>query len=135
MPLVVLILGSTLLQPVWRFTPGQEFFVEETHRQLLTVNHDAGPVTTYVDYSAVLRYKVTQARGDQATVEATVEKIRINNTNEAGAKAVEAIKQRDKAKTTWRLTRSNGGWQGHAVSPSSEVAPPIFLTLGSPLGP
>jgi hypothetical protein len=135
MPLLAVILGATMLIPVWRFTPGQEFFVEETHRQLLTVAHDSGAVSTYIDYSAVVRYKVTHVRGDRVTIDATIERIRINNTTEAGGRAVESIKQREKSKTTWRLRRTSAGWESVGTPTIPDTAPPIFLTLGGRIGP
>lgn len=115
---------------IWRFEAAQDFVVEETHRQLLTVTAGTEPVSTYVDYSALVRYRVTATSRDGATVEATVEKIRINNPNEAGGKAVEAITKRQKTKVIWHLTRSPEGWSA-ASDPPSTASPPLFLTLGS----
>jgi hypothetical protein len=140
MPLLVVILGGVLIQPpgplqaAWQFRPGHEFYVEETHRQLLTVRASGPPVSTYIDYSAIFRYRVRTATFREATVESTVEKVRINNPNEAGAKAVEAIKAREKNQTTWRLTHADQGWQADSVPPAPEAPPPIFLTLGTRQG-
>jgi len=115
---------------LWRFTANQDFIVEETHRQLLTVIAGTESVSTYIDYSVLIRYHVVAANRGRATLEGTVEKIRINNPNEAGARAVEAITKREKAKTTWRLTRHAQGWSA-VTDPPSATAPPILLTLGS----
>jgi hypothetical protein len=134
LPTLLVVLGSTLLATtpgplLWRFLPAQEFYIEEYHRQLLTVTPPA--VTTYLDYSILIKYRVTTLRRTSVTLEATVEGIRINNVNEAGARAVEDIKKWDKSKATWRLTRTQDGWTAEPGSANPKLKPPYMLVLGT----
>src|SRR4029079_8637300 len=107
----------------------QEFYIEESHRQLLTVTPPG--VTTYLDYSILIKYRVTTVRRNSVSLEAMVEGIRINNVNEAGAKAVEDIKKWEKSKTSWQLTRTNDGWSAEPGSSNPKMKPPYMLLLGT----
>lgn len=120
--------GSVL----WSFKVGQEFFVEETQRQLFQVKSPTA-VTSYFDYSCLWRYFIVSEKDGQFKLLTTLEKVRINNPNEAGAKAAEVLKQQEGSKSSWLLINKESGW---TVEPLADEkvrhAVPYFLTLGTP---
>lgn len=128
-----------LLQPpanhesvLWVFKVGQEFYVEETQRHLFQVKNPA-PVTSYFDYTCLWRYFIVSESNGQFKLLATLEKVRINNPNEAGARACEALKQHEGAKSLWLLVKKETGWTAEPIpGEPGRHAVPYFLTLGTP---
>src|SRR5450432_588256 len=116
---------------LWAFKAGQEFFVEETQRHLFQVNSPT-VVTSYLDYSYLWRYFIVSQDNNQVKVQATLEKVRVNNPNELGARAGEAIKKHAGSKSTWLLTKNEMGWVAEPVPGEPHPhAVPYFLTLGT----
>jgi len=115
---------------VWSFRQGQDFFVEETQRYLISTQGST-KVTSYVDYSMLWRYYSEKETRNEAVILATLEKIRINNSTEAGGKASEILKQLDNTKSRWRLTRDVSGWKIAAIDNQPRHATPFLLTLGT----
>jgi hypothetical protein len=124
----------TLRPLIWRFSPGQEFFVEETHRQLYQIKAGAAPVTTYLDYSLLRHYQVKPRQGSFVEVEITLEQVRINNPIEAGSAAIQELKKKEGSKVLCQLRRQDHRWHIVANSPGVSQADFTFflLTLGSP---
>ncbi|HQR06422.1 MAG TPA: hypothetical protein PLN21_06345 [Gemmatales bacterium] len=130
---------TLLLQPpanqesvLWSFKVGQEFFVEETQRHLFQAKNTA-LVTSYFDYTYLWRYFIVSEKNGQFTLQATLEKVRVNNPNEAGAKAIEALKQHEGSKSSWLLVRNETGWTAEPVpGERGRHAVPYFLTVGTP---
>lgn len=115
---------------LWSYKPGQEFFVEETQRHLLQVRKPQ-VVSTYLDFTYLWRYFVLSEKNHQVRIQATLEKIRINNPNEAGARAVEELKQQAGSRSTWLLSRTGDGWKAEQLpGEQTRHAVPYFLTAG-----
>lgn len=135
-PIYLLIL---LLQPpaqhesvLWSFKVGQEFYVEETHRHLFQVKSPV-LVTSYFDYTYLWRYFIVSEKDGQFKLQATLEKVRVNNPNEAGGKACEVLKQHEGSKSSWLLVKNETGWTAEPVQGErAQHAVPYFLTLGTP---
>ena len=129
-----LLLAQTPAEPesvLWSFKAGQEFFVEETQRQLLQVNSPT-VVTSYLDYAYLWRYFIVSQNNNQVKVQATLEKVRVNNPNELGARAGEALKKHAGSKSTWLLTKNDTGWVAEPMPGEPHPhAVPYFLTLGT----
>lgn len=116
---------------VWQFKPGQDMYVEETQRQLLQIK-GTSTVTSYVDFTYLWHYQVTKASSSEAYIQATLEKVRINNSTEMGSKASEVLKLQEQTKSNWILTRNSTGWQARSTAETADKhAPPFFLTLGT----
>lgn len=116
---------------VWQFRSGQDFYVEETQRQLLQVK-GITPVTTYFDFTYLWHYTIQKVTQDEISLIAVLEKVRVNNSTEMGGKTSELLKKHEKTKSNWILNKTPSGWQVRAsAGPSSPHGKPYFLTLGT----
>lgn len=115
---------------LWSYKPGQEFFVEETQRHLLQVRKPQ-VVSTYLDFTYLWRYYIQSEKDQQFTIQATLEKVRVNNPNEAGARATEQLRQHAGTRSTWLLARSADGWKAEPLpGEQTRHSVPYFLTAG-----
>jgi hypothetical protein len=114
----------------WSFKRGQDCFVEETQRYLLSAQGNKS-VTSYVDYTMLWRYYTEKETASEVIILATLEKIRVNNSTEAGGKASELLKLQDNTKSRWKLTRDTTGWKIEAVENTPKHATPYLLIAGT----
>lgn len=135
--MICLLLTLLLNQPspatpeavLWSFKRGQDFFVEETQRYLLSTQ--SNKLTSYVDYTMLWRYYTEKETATEVIILATLEKIRVNNSTEAGGKASELLKLQDNTKSRWKLTRDTNGWMIEAVENTPRHATPYLLIAGT----
>ncbi len=127
---------------LWKFQESEEFFVEETHRQLLQTTIQGKPVKTYLDYSMILKYRVRSATSNEVLLERVLERHRVNNLNEAGKAAIDALKNPLGSRANIRLTKKNSDteiqpfgdrWHCRSITPSRGNE--SFLSLLFTLGP
>jgi hypothetical protein len=122
-------------QPIcWQFFKGQEFYVEENHRQLYLMKLGDTQLNSYLDYSLLEHYQVKAAQPRFVELEATWEKVRINNPNEAGKEAIEVLKKHEGAKHTYRLRRQDQLWQldtDRRPAMQETVFSTLLFTLGN----
>ncbi len=114
----------------WSFRRGQDFFVEETQRYLLASQGNKA-VTSYVDYTMLWRYYTEKETPTEVIILATLDKIRVNNSTEAGGKASELLKLQDNTKSRWKLSRDTTGWKIEAVENTPKHATPYLLVAGT----
>jgi hypothetical protein len=114
----------------WSFKRGQDFFVEETQRYLLS-SHGNKSLTSYADYTMLWRYYAEKETASEVIILATLEKIRVNNSTEAGGKASELLKLQSNTKSRWKLTRDFTGWQIDVVENTPRHVTPYILILGT----
>jgi hypothetical protein len=126
--ILFLVEPSRVLNTTWAFTRGQEIYVEETQRHLMQTE-GATKVTAYFDVTYLWRYYVQNVKGDKVEVLAQLEKVRVNNPTEAGARATELLKQMKSSDSIWLLTPTEEGWNCQAVK-KGHHPPPFFLLLG-----
>jgi len=121
-------------QPIcWQFSKGQQFFVDENHRQLSLVKQGEKQLNSYLDYSLLEHYQVKSVQGRVVELEATWEKVRVNNPNEAGKEAIEVLKKKEGTKHTYRLRKRDQVWQLDAeAQPAHQET--VFSTLLFTLG-
>ena len=117
-----------VLNTTWTFVRGQDFYVEETQRHLIQVSGST-KVTAYFDVTYGWRYYVQASHGDRMEVLAELEKVRVNNSTEAGARPTELLRQMTKTSSTWMLTPTDDGWHCEPVKKGPHP-PPYFLMLG-----
>jgi hypothetical protein len=117
---------------VWQFSRGQEFFIEENQRQLYLAKNGDTRINSYLDYSLLKRYQVKSMQERLVELEATWEKVRVNNLSEAGKEAVDTLKKQEGTKHTYYLRKKDQTWQ---VDPDkNEAQEAIFSTLLFTLG-
>lgn len=117
-----------VLNTTWAFTRGQEIYVEETQRHLMQ-SEGATKVTAYFDVTYLWRYFIQSTRGNKVEVLAQLEKVRVNNPTEAGARPTEMLKQMKSSDSIWLLTPTEAGWHCEALK-KGHHPPPFFLLLG-----
>src|SRR5262249_30687179 len=118
----------------WQFVRGQEFFVDETHRQLYLLKQGDTQLNSYLDYSLLKHYHVKSAQSQLVELEVTWEKVRINNPNEAGREAIEVLKKKEGAKHSYRLRKQDQLWQLDASkqpAPQETIFSTLLFTLGN----
>lgn len=136
--LIFLLAGQTPQTPqkpesaLWNYRTGQEFYVEEGQRQLLQIKGTTN-VSNYFDYAFLWRYLVQSETKGVFKIEATLDKVRVNNPNEAGGRASELLKLQEGTKSYWSLKKGPTGWLIQpAQDDTGKHAAPLFLTLGTP---
>jgi hypothetical protein len=95
---------------VWRFASGQEFWVEQTHRQLYQLTRDGAQTTAYLDYTLLHRFRVKSVTDQSAELEMLLLRQRVNNPNEAGKPAIDALRKLEGSTRLVRLKKSPTGW-------------------------
>lgn len=117
------------LNTTWALDVGNDFFVEESQRHLIQVTGDK-KVTSYFDVTYLWHYQIRAKHGKRLEVVAELEKVRVNNPTEAGAKPSELLRQMKPSKSTWLFSPTTEGWQCEPVGKPNH-APPFLLLLGS----
>ncbi|HMP17165.1 MAG TPA: hypothetical protein PKD72_09100 [Gemmatales bacterium] len=113
----------------WKFRQGTEFYIEETQRHLLVL--PGSQLKAYMDYTQLWRYYPEKVQGDEVILLATLERIRINNPNEMGARAGELLKQHENTKSRWKLTKQDALWSLEPLENQPQHAPPHLLSMGT----
>lgn len=133
----VFVLLLTLQSPqkpestLWTYKAGQEFYVEEGQRQFLQVK-GLSEVNNYFDFTYLWRYLVQSEVNGELKIQATLEKVKVNNLNEAGGRASEELKLQEGSRSNWLLKKTGSAWSIRpAPDNTSKHAAPILLTLGS----
>lgn len=114
----------------WSFKRGQDFYVEETQRYLLSTQGNKS-LTSYADYTLLWRYYTERETANEVVILATLEKIRVNNSTEAGGKASELLKLQDNTKSRWKLIRESTGCKVEAIDNIPKHATPYLLIVGT----
>lgn len=117
---------------LWSYRSGQDFYVEETQRQFLQIKGGV-TATSYLDYSCLWHYAIKAESDAGLQLQASLLRLRVNNPNEAGARAVEKFNLKEGTQSNWLLKKENAGWTIHrAPGDAGRHAPPYFLTFGTP---